>query len=60
MSVEAFCSHCGLAPVAVKRTERNGREWRDLCRRCYQALYRTGKMPSWRATWYHRRRLGRL
>jgi hypothetical protein len=43
-----LCSNCHLAPPRV----------RGLCERCRKAVERTGRLPTKRATWFHRRRGG--
>jgi hypothetical protein len=52
------CSHCDLAQIAIKRTQRAGWEYANLCRRCQRYLHRHGELPSPRLNQRHRRRLG--
>jgi hypothetical protein len=43
-----LCSNCALAPPEVSKT--------GLCGRCRKAVERTGKPPTKRSNWFHRRR----
>jgi hypothetical protein len=46
---DPLCSNCGLAPPEVNKT--------GLCGRCRKAVERTGKPPTRRSNWFHRRRV---
>jgi hypothetical protein len=53
-----LCSHCGLAPVKVKRTKRHGQVVENVCGRCAEHFRRHAELPGRKLNIRQRRRMG--